>query len=211
MAGAEFELWHETKGRAGLQTGGDGPDEMVTGDCTTGADGRCGAGAAFGSYDWRQRTAPAGYALHDDVVSGPHVLDASSPPSGLVVDVRNARDDYQGFIRVRARDAKTSRALHGAVFEVWREFNGTAGLQTEGSDPDPRLGPGCATDGAGRCEFGPLPSGRFYLRAAAVPEGYVVPTAEVTGPLILDGSSPDHRVEVTSHIPRYSSVQERAR
>ncbi|MFF4663879.1 prealbumin-like fold domain-containing protein [Streptomyces sp. NPDC001282] len=87
-----------------------------------------------------------------------------------------------GEVRVLKADAETGRALRGARFELWRETNGIAGLQTIGINPDIRVGPACATDPAGLCTFDDLPLGEYCLRETAVPEGHVLPTNPVFGP-----------------------------
>ncbi|MFG2299110.1 choice-of-anchor A family protein [Streptomyces sp. NPDC048603] len=198
LAGARFQLWRETNGTAGLQADGATPDELVSGECVTAADGRCGATVPPGSYYWLETRAPDGYQPPAAPVSGPVVLTADNAAQGVTTTVPNTREQqYQGFIRVVKKDAKTKRPLRGAVFEVWRESNSTAGLQTTGINPDHRVGQGCATDGAGVCEFGPLYSGRYYLWETDVPEAYVLPDKDVTGPLTLDDATPDHRVEIT--------------
>ncbi|MEV7617911.1 choice-of-anchor A family protein [Streptomyces sp. NPDC089799] len=198
LAGARFQLWRETNGTAGLQTDGATPDEVVSAECVTADDGRCGATVPPGTYYWRETQAPDGYEPPASPVSEAVVLTADNAAQGVTTTVRNTREEeYEGSIRVLKKDAKTKRPLRGAVFEVWRETNGTAGLQTLGINPDRRIGEGCATDSAGVCEFGPLSAGRYYLWETDVPEAYVVPDKDVHGPLTLDASTPGHRVEVT--------------
>lgn len=54
LAGAKFQLWHDTNGTDGLQTGGDKPDTAVGGPCTTGADGLCQGAGVPGTYYWQE-------------------------------------------------------------------------------------------------------------------------------------------------------------
>ncbi|WP_432054722.1 choice-of-anchor A family protein [Streptomyces sp. bgisy022] len=56
-----------------------------------------------------------------------------------------------GEVRIEKTDATTGDPLPGAVFELWEETNGTAGLQTSGADPDTRLGDTCTTGPDGVC------------------------------------------------------------
>ncbi|MFI5760415.1 choice-of-anchor A family protein [Streptomyces sp. NPDC051563] len=200
LAGARFELWREANGVTGLQTGGADPDVRLAGSCTTDAQGSCTVQLPVGErYYWRETQAPAGYDLPADPVT-PFDLNEGHVTTGLVVTVTDERTedpDHEGAIEVLKKDAKTKRPLRGAVFEVWKETNGTLGLQTRGINPDRRVTTGCATDRDGVCAFPGLDDGSYYVVETAVPEGYVLPRNRVTGPLRLDADTPDHRVIVT--------------
>ncbi|MFE4259547.1 choice-of-anchor A family protein [Streptomyces sp. NPDC056883] len=200
LSGARFELWLETNNVPGLQTTGADPDDQLPGSCTTDAQGSCTVHLPVGErYYWRETQAPAGYDLPVNPVT-PFDLDASHVTTGLVVEVTDKRTgdpDYEGSIEVLKKDAKTKRPLRGAVFEVWKETNSTVGLQTRGINADTKVTAGCATDGAGACSFPGLEEGWYYVVETAVPEGYVLPRNRVTGPLHLDGTTPDHRLVVT--------------
>ncbi|MET8507308.1 SpaA isopeptide-forming pilin-related protein [Streptomyces sp. NPDC004787] len=187
LAGAEFRLWKETNGTAGLQTGGAAPDEAL-GECTTGADGLCSRRVGTGTYYWQETRAPRGYDLPSPAVFGPLVLTEDNAASGVRITARNTRTPQpapKGSLKLSKTDAKTGRPLAGAVFELWRETNGTVGLQTGGAKPDARVGAGCATDAKGLCSFTGLPLGEYYLRETAVPEGYVLPGSNVFGPFAV--------------------------
>ncbi|MEU9622534.1 choice-of-anchor A family protein [Streptomyces sp. NPDC088251] len=184
LPGAGFELWRETNGTPGLQTTGTSPDTRVT-TCTTAADGRCAVTTTTGTYYWRETSAPVGYDLPDPAVFGPLTLTDDNADHGVEAVARDTRTSVPpttGSIHLTKTDRKNGRPLAGAVFETWRETNGVAGLQTTGATPDTRVGPGCATDGAGLCTFDHLPLGEYYLRETAVPEGYVLPENPVSGP-----------------------------
>jgi hypothetical protein len=201
LAGAVFQLWHETNGRPGLQTSGPGPDTSVGTPCTTGGDGICrSAELPLGSYYWQETAPPPGYLPLDPDHVGPLTLTVENAAKGVTADARNTAKpppSVPGRITVLKKNSVTGRVLPGAVFELWRETNGRPGLQTSGSRPDTRTGPGCATDGRGRCVFDGLALGSYYLRETAVPEGYRPPRQPVTGPYALTVANAAHGIEVT--------------
>ncbi|MEU2396249.1 choice-of-anchor A family protein, partial [Streptomyces sp. NPDC007369] len=201
LAGAAFQLWREANGIEGLQADGTGRDELVRASCVTGADGLCRAVVPVGTYHWRETAAPTGYELPEQPVVTV-VLNEGNAAAGVTVAVPNTREEAGGGIRVLKKDRKTEQPLRGAVFELWKEANGTAGLQTKGGSADLLVHPGCATDGEGACDFGGLEEGWYYLRETAVPEDYALPANRVTGPLRLDANTPDGRFEVTLHNDR---------
>lgn len=183
LAGAEFELWQETNGRPGLQTAGGEPDTLVSPPCTTDSAGDCTARVEPGTYYWRETKAPDGYELPARPVLGPVTLSDADLDKGVTVTASNKKGrETIGKLTVAKTDDADGQPLAGAVFELWRETNGRPGLQTGGVSPDERTGPGCSTDEAGRCTFGRLPLGTYYLRETAVPEGYQLPDPAVTGP-----------------------------
>jgi uncharacterized surface anchored protein len=139
-----------------------------------------------GSYVVTEADAEAGEVTNRAQAAGedPAGNTVPSEPVTATVPVTPVR----GGIEVRKTDEKNGRPLAGAVFELWKESNGVAGLQTtaSGSVPaDTRRGPGCSTDDGGVCLFEDLPVGAYYLRETDVPEGYVLPEQPVTGPLTI--------------------------
>ncbi|MER7701833.1 SdrD B-like domain-containing protein [Kitasatospora sp. NPDC097605] len=83
LAGATFALWRETNGSDGLQTSGTKADTRVGGPCTTGADGVCAATAESGTYYWQEISPPGGYAVPENPVSGPLVLNSGTLDAGV--------------------------------------------------------------------------------------------------------------------------------
>lgn len=196
LPGAVFQLWRETNGQPGLQTGGVAPDTRTGSPCTTSARGVCRSGVLpLGTYYWQETAAPSGYELPRPGIVGPLTLTADNAQSGVTATARNTRKPV-GTITVLKRDATTGKPLPGAVFQLWRETNKRPGLQTAGSRPDTLIGPGCATDQRGRCVFTALPLGQYYLRETAVPEGYLLPRSPVTGPYRLSEDNADRGIEV---------------
>ncbi|MGA5474154.1 choice-of-anchor A family protein [Streptomyces arboris] len=190
LDGATFRLWEETNGTPGLQTGGADPDTVIGASCTTGTDGTCTRTVETGTYYWQETAAPPGYDLPSPAVFGPLVLTEDNASAGVSVTAANTRTPIPpgtGTVKLLKTDADSSRPLSGATFELWEETNGREGLQTGGSDPDTRVGTACTTNGAGRCSFGDLDDGTYYLRETGVPDGYVLPADPVTGPYVVSG------------------------
>ncbi|MFJ9675042.1 choice-of-anchor A family protein [Streptomyces sp. NPDC101221] len=198
LAGAEFELWEETNGVDGLQTGGANPDTQVGDVCTTDADGECTRVVPTGTYYWRETAAPDGYELPDPNVFGPLVLTEDNAGEGVRVEAENTVGDDgldTGQVRIRKIDAESGAVLQGAVFELWEETNGVEGLQTDGADPDTRIGGDCVTGPLGRCARTVEP-GTYYWRETAAPDGYELPDPNVFGPLVLTEGNLEDGVQI---------------
>ncbi|EDY47892.1 SpaA isopeptide-forming pilin-related protein [Streptomyces clavuligerus] len=198
LSGAEFELWEETNGVPGLQTGGANPDTLLNGPCTTGANGRCSRTVPLGTYYWRETAAPNGYDLPANPVFGPLRLTAQNASEGVTVTAENTPTaPVTGSVTVVKEDAGTGDPLSGAVFELWEETNGVPGLQTSGTDPDTQLNGPCTTGADGRCSR-TVPVGTYYWRETAAPNGYDLPANTVFGPLVLTAQNASEGVTVTA-------------
>ncbi|WP_087790808.1 choice-of-anchor A family protein [Streptomyces sp. CS159] len=199
LAGAEFELWEETNGVDGLQTGGANPDSQVGDVCTTDTDGECTRTVATGTYYWRETAALDGYELPDPNVFGPLVLTDDNAAGGVRVEAENTAGDEPGpetgQVRIRKIDAESGAVLPGAVFELWEETNGVDGLQTDGAALDTRIGGDCVTGALGRCAR-TVEAGTYYWRETAAPDGYELPDPNVFGPLVLTAGNLEDGVQI---------------
>ncbi|MFI1869454.1 SpaA isopeptide-forming pilin-related protein [Streptomyces jumonjinensis] len=184
LAGAVFQLWEETNGVPGLQTTGTDPDTEINGPCTTGADGVCSRTVELGTYYWQETASPPGYDLPVNPVFGPLVLGPDNVPAGITVNAANSRTPVTGEVSLEKTDSDTGAGLPGAVFELWKETNGVAGLQTSGSNPDTQVNGPCTTDAIGECSR-VVETGTYYWREITPPPGYDLPGDPVFGPLIL--------------------------
>ncbi|GGZ25614.1 choice-of-anchor A family protein [Streptomyces avidinii] len=82
-----------------------------------------------------------------------------------------------GSVSVLKRDAATGAALQGAQFELWRETNGTDGLQDTAPGADILIDE-CTTPASGICEQVTEP-GTYYWRETRAPLGYDLPAERV--------------------------------
>ncbi|WP_406403294.1 SpaA isopeptide-forming pilin-related protein [Streptomyces uncialis] len=102
-----------------------------------------------------------------------------------------------GAVTVVKKDSDTGANLAGAVFELWQETNGIAGLQTTGGNPDVQVGASCTTGANGECTRD-VETGTYYWREIQAPPGYELPTNPVFGPLALTDENAGAGVTVTA-------------
>lgn len=180
LQGARFELWRETNGRDGLQDTAPGADTLVA-ECTTPASGICERTTEPGTYYWRETGAPPGYDLDDTVHE--LTLTAANASAGVRYEAGNRRTPEPpdaARVVLRKTDGATRLPLAGAQFELWRESNGSTGLQTDPAGGDTRLDGACVTDTLGTCTV-ELPIGHtYYWRETAAPVGYETPADPAT-------------------------------
>ncbi|MFJ3895529.1 collagen-binding domain-containing protein [Streptomyces sp. NPDC090083] len=103
-----------------------------------------------------------------------------------------------GTVRVVKKDAQSGAVLPGAQFALWKETNGTTGLQTTGTDPDTQVGDTCTTGADGICSR-EVETGTYYWQETKAPIGYDLPSPAVFGPLVLTTANASQGVTVTAN------------
>ncbi|MFF3083667.1 choice-of-anchor A family protein [Streptomyces nojiriensis] len=180
LAGAHFELWRETNGDDGLQDTAPRADTLVA-ECVTPASGICERTTEPGTYYWRETRAPLGYDPDDTVHA--LTLTAENAAAGVRYEADNRRTPVPpdtARVVLRKTDRATGLPLAGARFDLWRESNGSTGLQTDRPGGDTRLDAACVTDTQGTCTV-ELPIGHtYYWRETAAPVGYETPADPAT-------------------------------
>ncbi|WP_424640536.1 SdrD B-like domain-containing protein [Embleya sp. AB8] len=102
----------------------------------------------------------------------------------------------EGAVRLVKND-QDGKPLAGAKFELWKETNGTDGLQPDGTTPDTKIGDPCTTGTDGICTRNVEP-GTYYWKETSPPDGYAPPDKPVLGPLVLNSDNLDTGVSVTA-------------
>ncbi|MGW2850037.1 SpaA isopeptide-forming pilin-related protein [Streptomyces sp. NPDC001274] len=102
----------------------------------------------------------------------------------------------EGELRLIKHD-QDGKALARAKFQLWKETNGSDELQTEGTDPDTKVGEPCVTGTDGLCHGTGAP-GTYYWQEVSPPKGYAAPDVSVFGPLVLTAENLDDGVSVTA-------------
>ncbi|WP_234430827.1 SdrD B-like domain-containing protein [Streptomyces sp. NRRL F-4489] len=102
----------------------------------------------------------------------------------------------EGAVRLVKHD-QDGKPLAGAKFVLWKETNGTEGLQTSGAKPDTKAGSPCTTAADGICRIA-APPGTYYWQEVSPPRGYAAPENPVFGPLTLKADNLTAGVSATA-------------
>ncbi|MFD8481954.1 SdrD B-like domain-containing protein [Kitasatospora sp. NPDC059673] len=102
----------------------------------------------------------------------------------------------QGELRLVKHD-QDGKPLPGAVFQLWRETNGTDGLQADGDKADTKVGDPCTTGDDGTCHT-VTDKGTYYWLEVTPPKGYQAPEQPVLGPVVLDDDHLDDGITTTA-------------
>ncbi|KIQ65149.1 hypothetical protein TR51_14175 [Kitasatospora griseola] len=103
----------------------------------------------------------------------------------------------QGALRLVKHD-QDGKPLPGAVFQLWRETNGTDGLQPDGDKADTKVGDPCTTGDNGTCTAAAVDKGTYYWQEVSQPKGYQTPEQPVLGPIVLDDEHLDDGIMTTA-------------
>ncbi|MFD8481036.1 SdrD B-like domain-containing protein [Kitasatospora sp. NPDC059673] len=102
----------------------------------------------------------------------------------------------QGALRLVKHD-QDGKPLPGAVFQLWRETNGTDGLQADGDKADTKVGDPCTTGDDGSCAS-TADKGTYYWQEVTPPKGYQAPEQPVLGPVVLDDEHLEDGITTTA-------------
>ncbi|HET6626259.1 MAG TPA: SpaA isopeptide-forming pilin-related protein [Nocardioidaceae bacterium] len=183
VPGAVFELWKESNSEPGLQDpAANRPDTRVD-ECTTTGTAGCSASDQldFGTYYWLEISAPTGYelpTLSERLVSATAAsVTITAANAGTAIPVTEVSDrQTRSRLSVVKHDAdRPGTVVPGATFSLYREANGTAGLQDPtGPAPDEYVDE-CTTSGTSACTVGKLAFGTYYWLETDAPVGYRLP------------------------------------
>jgi hypothetical protein len=171
-------------------------------DLTYEGDGLyCAENLKFGDHTVTEDAAPTGYDKADPVSSIVNVskpLTCAERVSANDPDHTFADPPQKGKIVVEKRDAGDPGALlGGAKFELYKDDNGTAGLQAG----DTKVGD-CTTassgDDLGKCSFAGLDVGNYLVKETEAPSGYDLPAQTVQAVTIVVATGGDVKT-VTYH------------
>ncbi|MFJ2591593.1 MSCRAMM family protein [Streptomyces erythrochromogenes] len=104
----------------------------------------------------------------------------AAPPAALPATAR---------VVLRSTDVDTGAPLSGARFELWRETNDRAGLQSTGPAADERQDGGCVTAAKGVCTVELTTGETYYAVQVAVPAGYERPDEPFAGFDLREGAA----------------------
>lgn len=148
-----------------------------------------------GSYQLTETEAPIGWVKDGDAVT--FAIPGANQEADVVLapaTFDNPRKTYDLTV-VKVAESDGTK-IDGAVFDLYKETNSTAGLQ-RGDNGDAKVGT-CTTgalpgdDDKGQCSIGNLAWGeKYYWYEVSVPAPYNLPSNRVIGPILLtaDGST----------------------
>ena len=157
LSGAVFELWS-------AKTDGEGeaaklvPDSLIE-TKTTGDDGKVSFVVDYGTYFYREISAPAGYVLDNDF----YEITAKSTMAAQVT----VTNQPEGSTLILSKVSTKGKPLAGAVFEIW------SAKKVKGEYVKDKLITKATSDENGEIVVTGLKVGTYFYREKAAPAGYV--------------------------------------
>lgn len=177
-----------------------GPDIVVTDNQAPDVDPTLGRvevrGLVPGAWTVTEITAPEGYRIDDPSPVSFTVPAGDATPVRVPAFTDSRLTSELSVIKHEARPdgTVTGTVVPGAVFQLWRESNGQAGLQPGG---DTAVGAPCTTTGTAACTVGDLPFGTYYWQETQAPQGYELPAEAISEAIVVDASNAGGRFPVT--------------
>lgn len=142
----------------------------------------------YGTYTLKEKTAPAGYVISDNLANGVQVTIDSTTQVSL--SYTNAQQT--GSITITKKETGTQQVLSGATFGVYTSESATEPIATKTTGTD------------GKCTFNDLKSGIYYVKEISAPTGYQLSTQVLTFKMgVVEG--------VTNYVWTHSSDFENAK
>ena len=204
LAGGTFELWRESNGNGTLERDGANPDTHLLADATL-VNGSLTFDKSNHDIPWGyhyyvfEKTPPTGYGT---MSPNPIAVDATAKPTGadptLVYDATDPQ--LKSTLKVIKHDQQTGAVVDGASFDLYKDTNGLAGLQTTagGGTPADQIVGNCGpTTGGNPCSVGNLGFGTYWWYETSAPTGYALPADPKSRPIAIDAGNAGTTFPVT--------------
>ncbi|MBQ7588950.1 MAG: choice-of-anchor A family protein, partial [Lachnospiraceae bacterium] len=207
LAGAAFKLWQEADGvtKQIINTGS--PDGLFT----TNSEGQITVtGLDWGTYYFEEITAPAGYILPADRMSGKAILNKDNIEASVktpeVITMLNGK--ALGSMQLIKQNEDGTVVLKDAVFEIYSDANYKNKVYAEDkgnaayyfSDSKTGTVSEFVTGNEGSFTLDGIPVGTYYIKEVKAPEGYII-TVENAGRFTIDEqNTEDNRQNVNLKI-----------
>ncbi len=176
------------------------PDIVVTDNQAPDVDPTLGRvelrGLVPGAWTVTEIVAPQGYRIDDPEPVSFTVPAGDATPVRVPAFTDSRLTSELSVIKHEARPdgSVTDTIVPGAVFQLWREGNGEAGLQPGG---DTAVGSPCTTTGTQPCTVADLPFGTYYWQETQAPQGYQLPADAISEAIVVDAANAGGTFPVT--------------
>jgi uncharacterized repeat protein (TIGR01451 family) len=161
-----------------------------------------------GNYSLAETVPPTGYELSSPNPKTFTISDATPTRSFIGTTTNTSTSgSFQNprktsSLTVKKFNADKTEVLEGAEFTLYRDSNGTPGLQ-QGSDA---VAGTCTTGGAGTCTISGLIWGSYYWVETAPPAGYNFSNVKVQGPIDITAANAGTTLEVKEFTNLKSTI-----